>query len=107
MFGGFLGMMVSEHFNNEDCMKTVQCPVFFIHGERDTLIPSNHSKHLLDVLKHQKEYQTGGKVKHIDYSDAIFHKHMTHNDFMLERDIFHPINAFLVSIMPLYSRKNR
>jgi predicted esterase len=52
MFGGFLGMMVSEHFNNEDCMKTVQCPVFFIHGERDTLIPSNHSKHLLDVLKH-------------------------------------------------------
>ena len=46
MFGAFIGWMVSDHFNNEECMKTISCPVFFIHGDKDTLIPSEHSRKL-------------------------------------------------------------
>ena len=44
MFGGWISWMVSDHFNNLECMKTIACPVFFIHGDKDTLIPSDHSR---------------------------------------------------------------
>ena len=38
--GGFLALLVAEHFNNRENMKVVRCPVLLIHGEADTLIPS-------------------------------------------------------------------
>ena len=31
-------------------MKHIQCPVLLIHGQRDTLIPSQHSQILYDSL---------------------------------------------------------
>jgi fermentation-respiration switch protein FrsA (DUF1100 family) len=47
---GWLSWMVSDHFNNEECMKTIKCPVLIIHGEKDTLIPSSHSHQLFETL---------------------------------------------------------
>lgn len=43
MVGGFLSLLIQEHFNNKEQLKKVKCPVLIIHGEQDTLIPSEHS----------------------------------------------------------------
>ena len=44
MYGGWISWMVNDHFNNADSMKNIKCPVLFIHGDKDTLIPSDHSR---------------------------------------------------------------
>jgi hypothetical protein len=37
---GFLAGVVKERFRNIDLIEKVRCPVFFIHGLADSLIPS-------------------------------------------------------------------
>jgi pimeloyl-ACP methyl ester carboxylesterase len=39
----FLSTIVYERFRNIDNIKKVTCPVFLLHGQKDTLIPVNHS----------------------------------------------------------------
>ena len=39
----FLTPIVYERFRNIDSIKQVQCPVFFLHGSKDNLIPNTHS----------------------------------------------------------------
>ena len=47
---GILSIFVSgRSWDNLDAMKKIQCPVLFIHGKADTLIPSNHSETLHDA----------------------------------------------------------
>ena len=53
--GAFLALMVAEHFNNRDNMKIIRCPVLLIHGEADTLIPSQHSQILFEALMNQRD----------------------------------------------------
>jgi len=47
---GSLSVLITDHFNNLECMKNIKCPVLFIHGEDDQLIPNTHSSKLLDAL---------------------------------------------------------
>ena len=53
--GSFLALMVAEHFNNRDNMKIIRCPVLLIHGEADTIIPSQHSQVLFEALMNQRD----------------------------------------------------
>ena len=48
--GNFLSNFVSAHFNNLEAMKTINCPVFLIHGKQDDLILSHHSETLYKEL---------------------------------------------------------
>ncbi|CAF1264459.1 unnamed protein product [Adineta ricciae] len=41
-------------WNNEETMERVTCPVLFMHGQRDRLVPSEQSQTLHDGLKHEK-----------------------------------------------------
>lgn len=43
-FVGWIGWLSPNPLDNESCLKKVNCPVLFIHGEQDTLIPASHSK---------------------------------------------------------------
>ena len=52
--GHFFG---GSYWNNLEAMKHIHCPTLFIHGERDTLIPSEHSKILYNSLLHNQRKQ--------------------------------------------------
>eukprot|EP01126_Amoeba_proteus_P008322 TRINITY_DN1306_c0_g1_i4.p1 TRINITY_DN1306_c0_g1~~TRINITY_DN1306_c0_g1_i4.p1 ORF type:complete len:176 (+),score=23.65 TRINITY_DN1306_c0_g1_i4:321-848(+) len=41
---GMVGTVAPNLFDNEKHMKYIKCPVLFIHGQEDTLIPSSHSE---------------------------------------------------------------
>ena len=32
---GSLSVLITDHFNNLESMKSIKCPVLFIHGEDD------------------------------------------------------------------------
>eukprot|EP00351_Strombidinopsis_sp_SopsisLIS2011_P005931 CAMPEP_0116873754 /NCGR_PEP_ID=MMETSP0463-20121206/5040_1 /TAXON_ID=181622 /ORGANISM="Strombidinopsis sp, Strain SopsisLIS2011" /LENGTH=131 /DNA_ID=CAMNT_0004516363 /DNA_START=1316 /DNA_END=1711 /DNA_ORIENTATION=- len=42
-WGSFLSFIVYEKFRNIDTVKEAKCPVFLLHGKKDTLIPPSHS----------------------------------------------------------------
>jgi len=47
---GVLSLLVnSRSWNNLEAMKVIKCPILFIHGLNDTLIPPNHSQMLHDA----------------------------------------------------------
>ncbi|CAF3575041.1 unnamed protein product [Rotaria sp. Silwood1] len=47
---GILSVFVNSHsWNNLETMKHIKCPVLFIHGSNDILIPPNHSEILHDA----------------------------------------------------------
>ena len=41
--GNMLQYVVNDRFRNIDLMSSVRCPAFFVHGQRDALIPFQHS----------------------------------------------------------------
>lgn len=44
--GKLLKYLIKDQFDNLKKMKTVRCPTFIIHGQKDQLIPWQHSKEL-------------------------------------------------------------
>lgn len=52
-----LGWFVSSDImSNEQALEKITCPVLFFHGERDTLIPPEHSKLLMEKVRHEKKF---------------------------------------------------
>ena len=51
----FFSYLIATHFNNKEAIKNVTSPVLFIHGMKDTLIPSAHSEELYETLLKQSE----------------------------------------------------
>ena len=49
--GSFAQYIIKERFKNINTIKEVKCPVFFVHGKKDTLIPPKHSQQLFGILK--------------------------------------------------------
>jgi len=80
---GNLGkFFVAERFKNIDEIAKIKCPVLFIHGMLDKLIPKEHSAELLGACP-----QTIGHI--------VLSENMTHNDFEMEEDIVIPLRKFL------------
>ena len=48
--GSFFGNLVEDHFNNAQAIKGVKCPTCFIHGDKDVVIPWQHSQKLFHTL---------------------------------------------------------
>jgi len=42
----FLSGIVYERFKNLENIKKVRCPIFLLHGQKDSLIPVSHSQKL-------------------------------------------------------------
>ncbi|CAF2093207.1 unnamed protein product [Rotaria magnacalcarata] len=50
---GLLSLFVSgRSWNNLEAMKDIKCPILFIHGSNDTLIPPSHSQILYNACSH-------------------------------------------------------
>ena len=89
---GFLKIFVKERLVSIDYIKNVSCPIIFIHGQKDPLIPFKETIILKDNCDCPFEV-----VLPID---------MTHNDFDLDEDIIEPINKFLTKNCNIDKEKN-
>jgi len=78
-------LFLMERWNSLEGVKRIVCPVMFIHGEDDPLIPCKHSHEL---------YRNCGS------SDKQFHvcPNVDHCNFREPEDTVNPIAAFLKSI---------
>lgn len=80
----FLSFIVEEKFRNIDTIKNAKCPVFFLHGKVDTLIPFSHSQKLALAAPTESHLHLPAK--------------MDHNEFYLEEDLVNPFSRFLEKI---------
>jgi predicted peptidase len=78
---GPLKYLLKERFISKEYITKVTCPILFVHGQSDPLIPYKETVALKDIFNR-------------DY-EMILPKEMTHNDFDLEEDIINPINSFI------------
>ena len=78
---GFLKLFVSERFVNGQYIQDVKCPVLFIHGYKDKMIPYNETLLLKDKLN--------------GIYEVCIQSNMTHNEFNIETDIIQPIKEFI------------
>ncbi|MCQ2818551.1 MAG: alpha/beta hydrolase [archaeon] len=79
--GGMLGLLVKDRFTSIEYIKNVTCPVLFIHGQKDKLIPFTHSLEL-------KENCSGPY-------EILLPEEMTHNEFDYDDDLINPVKNFL------------
>ena len=80
-WASFLSMIVYEKFRNIDTIKKARCPVFFLHGQQDTLIPPSHSQELHAACPMECYLHLPEK--------------MDHNEFQLDEDLVNPFKDFL------------
>ncbi len=90
---GFLKIFVKERLISIDYIKNVTCPILFIHGQKDPLIPFKETIILKDNCDCPFEV-----VLPID---------MTHNDFDLDTDIMEPIDKFISKNCNIDKQKNK
>jgi pimeloyl-ACP methyl ester carboxylesterase len=69
-------------FDNETAISQVTCPILFIHGKKDNVIPWTHTARLAEAAKHSLS-------KKICYAAEA-----THNNWRLDEDILGPLRAF-------------
>ena len=55
-------LFLHHHFENEQKIRSIRCPIFIAHGTRDGIIPFEMSKHLAEAA--------GGKVTKYDVNDG-------------------------------------
>ncbi|MDX1629595.1 MAG: alpha/beta hydrolase [Fulvivirga sp.] len=48
-------LILEFHFNNIEKLQRVSCPIAFIHGSEDTLIPPSHTEKLFEAFSGNKE----------------------------------------------------
>jgi len=49
--GSVLQVLVKDRFKNKKLMDNVTCPVFLLHGMKDTIVPYSHAQELLTACK--------------------------------------------------------
>ena len=76
--------LVYERFRNIDAIKEAMCPVFFLHGLKDKLIPHSHSVELNNNCP--------------SVSFLCLPKDMDHNVFDFDEDLVKPFREFLKKI---------
>ena len=89
---GFLKIFVKERMTSIDYIKKVTCPVIFIHGQKDPLIPFKETILLKDNCDCPFE--------------VVLPLEMTHNDFEIDEDIIDPINNFIKKNCKIDNEKN-
>ena len=90
---GFLKVLVKERLISIDYIKKVTCPILFIHGQKDPLIPFKETIILKDNCDCPFE--------------VVLPLYMTHNDFDLDADIIEPINKFISKYCKVDKEKNK
>lgn len=80
-WASFMSFIVDERFNNMAAVAKAKCPVFLLHGLKDTLIPYSHSVELNRVCPTESYLHLPEK--------------MDHNEFMIMEDLVQPFLKFM------------
>ncbi len=70
--------MLKYQIRTDHFIKKVTCPIFFIHGKKDRLIPYNHSMDLQKIVPHQSHLFPIEKAHHnnlpnfSEYQDVLY-----------------------------------
>jgi fermentation-respiration switch protein FrsA (DUF1100 family) len=84
-FAGVIGgWLVKDRFDNVGRIGNVKCPIFFIHGMKDGIVPFGHSEILFDRVNVPTE--------------LYMPKNMTHDSFSYAREMTTPFMNFLNKI---------
>ena len=83
LVGGFFGGFVRDRFRNIDVITKIACPTIFIHGEKDKVIPCQHTKELFE------------RSTQLPWRYLLTPSQMTHNEFRLEEDLIDPVLMFM------------
>jgi hypothetical protein len=81
LVGNVLKFLVGERFQNIEYIKDVSCPILFIHGQLDTLVPFEQTIQLKNNCMCPYE--------------VVLPEDMTHNEFDYELDLIFPLKDFL------------
>lgn len=81
LVGGVFKFLISEKFENINYVKEINCPILFIHGQEDELIPFEQTLQLVNECNCAYE--------------VVLPEAMTHNDFKLEEDFLDPMRRFV------------
>ena len=92
--GVFSFLIDSRSWDNLQAMKDIICPILFIHGQADTLIPSDHSQILHD------------SCTHIEGKKLVLLRHEDHNS-MSEATLLKYITPFMTKQYELSDRNLR
>lgn len=79
--GAVGSLVVADRFRNIDAIRKVYSPTYFIHGQKDRLIPFSHTVELMN--------NCGG------ICGMNLPENMTHDDYLLEEHLTKPIAKFL------------
>ena len=79
-------ILIKERFENIKKIHEISCPILFIHGKKDTLVPHSHSEDLHKLAIHS--------VK----AKLCLNENMEHNHFNMYIEILNPIFEFFKEI---------
>ena len=83
LLGRFIGnLLIKERFSNIEKIQGVRCPVLFIHGKKDKLVPHAHS----EALAKNASQSSCAKLS--------LHENMEHNHFNMYSEVINPIFDF-------------
>ncbi|CDW79049.1 UNKNOWN [Stylonychia lemnae] len=86
LVGWLLSKAIADRFRNIDVIRDVKSPILIIHGQKDKLIPYNHSQDLHDAAINSQ------------YCKLVLPPQMDHNDFNFDDDFVEPITEFFKQI---------
>ena len=78
---GPLNVLLKDRFFSIDYIKDVTCPILFVHGQKDPLIPFKETLKLKNMCDCPYE--------------VSLPEEMTHNEFDIDLDLISPINNFI------------
>ena len=90
---GPLKYLLKERLSSKEYIKNVTCPILFVHGQSDPLIPFKETL----LLKEKCDCPF----------EVLLPEEMTHNDFDLDEDIIDPINKFIKKNCVVDNEKNQ
>lgn len=92
---GVFKFLVLDRFPNIDIVDKITCPTLFIHGQKDEIVPFNHSLELSKKCKCPYE--------------MILPEDMDHNEIHIYDDFLEPVTAFLQrhSLLSLKEEKKK
>lgn len=81
IYGGVAASLVKERFENKKWIQSCKCPVLFIHGVEDKIVPYQHSKELYDLCNTPCE--------------IVIFKNMSHQCFDISGCVMTPLLDFM------------
>ena len=83
-FGKLAAFFIAERFKNIELIKKIECPILFIHGKKDKMIPIEHCLDMAEVCK------ALGKKHEIQINEE-----MGHNNVSTLQDVCMPFVKFI------------